>query len=261
MIIAGVCSYAYRWAFESGRMEVFSFLSRSAAAGASAVQICENASITEMNPAEIDAIKAHAAETGVLLELGCRGSRPDHVRKHLEIAERLGVSLLRVVLSDPGTEVSPAEARANIAAVLPEFERARVVLAIENHFELPPVEIARIVREFESAYLGVCLDPLNSISQLVGPAETVRELIDLTRSAHVKDARVDRAGTGFSVIGVPIGEGIADVRDTVTRLAARRDTIAVHVESWIDRAGSIEDTLEIEDRAVRSGIEYIRRFQ
>ncbi|TVR51313.1 MAG: sugar phosphate isomerase/epimerase [Spirochaetaceae bacterium] len=242
-------------------MDVFSFLSRCAAAGAEAVQICENAAVESPATARIDAVKAQTAETGILVELGCRGSRPDHVRRQLEIAERLGVALLRVVLSDQGTEVSRGEAARNIEAVLPEIERAGVVLAIENHFELTPAEIASLVREFDHPNLGVCLDPLNSISRLVGPAETVRELIGLTRTAHVKDARVERAGTGFSVVGVPIGEGIADVRGTLERLSVRDEQIAVHVESWIDRAGSIEETLEIEDRAVRSGIEYIRRIQ
>jgi sugar phosphate isomerase/epimerase len=193
----GVSSYAYRWAVCIGEMDVFTLLDRAREAGAGVVQICDNLPLDGLADGTLADLARRGADLGLTLEVGIRGGRPKHLRRNLDVARRLDAHLLRVVLTAPGWEPSFDEFVAIFEALLPDLRAAGVTVAIENHFHLLPSELARLVEAVDDPLVGVCLDPLNSITRLVGVAETVDTLAPFAVSVHAKDAVITRPRTGF----------------------------------------------------------------
>lgn len=255
----GVSSYAYRWAVRWGRMDVFTLLAHSHRVGAEVVQICDNLSLDGLPAAKLAELGQRAAELGLILEVGIKGSRPEHLRRNLDLTQKLGARLLRVVLTDVGWQPSFDEFVVIFRALVPSLRAAGVTLAIENHFHLRPAELARLVKAVSDPSVGVCLDPLNSITKLVGPAETVAEMAPLAVSVHAKDAIIKRLNTGFYIAGCPLGQGLVDLPEMLAAVLAAGRSPNVLVECWMDRLDDEAATLAQEETWVRQGIVYLNR--
>ena len=256
----GVCSYAYRWAVRTGQMDAFALLDRARDAGAQVVQICDNLPLDGLPEGTLADLAQRAAELGLTLEVGIKGSQPEHVRRNLDVAQRLGARLLRVVLTAAGWEPSFDELVAILKSLLPDLRAAGVTLAIENHFHLRPAELARLVEAVGDPLVGVCLDPLNSITRLVGVAETIDALAPLAVSVHAKDAVITRPRTGFYIAGCPLGEGLVDLPGMLAAVRAAGRSPHVLVECWMDRLEDEAATLAQEEDWVRRGIDYLREL-
>jgi sugar phosphate isomerase/epimerase len=256
----GIGSYAYRWAIRMGKMDAFSLLDRSGEAGAQVVQVCDNLPLDGLPDARLDALARHAADLGLALEVGIKGSRPEHLRRNLKVTRQLGAHLLRVVLTTAGWEPPFDEFVAVFKALLPDLRDAGVTVAIENHFYLPPVELARLIEAIDDPLVRVCLDPLNSITRLVGVAETVATLAPYTVSVHVKDAVITRPGAGFYIAGCPLGEGLVDLAGMLDAVWVTGRSPNVLVECWMDRLDNEAATLAQEEAWIRQGMAYVRRL-
>jgi sugar phosphate isomerase/epimerase len=262
----GVGSYAFRWAIgtrdwlPSRPMPPAALLDKAATLGAEVVQICDNLPLDTLLDAELDGLARRAAALGLTLEVGIRGSQSAHIRRSLAIAQRVGARLLRVVLAAPGWQPPFGELVTLLRALLPELRAAGVALAIENHFDLLPAELARLVWAIDDPLVGVCLDPLNSITKLVGVGETVRTLAPLALSIHAKDAVITRPGTGFYIAGCPLGQGLVDLTGMLDAVRAAGRSPNVLVECWMDPLEDETATLAQEDAWARDGIAYLRRL-
>ncbi|HIC88878.1 MAG TPA: sugar phosphate isomerase/epimerase [Anaerolineae bacterium] len=256
----GVGSYAYRWAVRWRRMDVFALLDRSHEAGAEVVQICDNLPLDSLSRRELADLAWHGAELGLTLEVGIRGSQPEHLHRSLDVAEQLGARLLRVALADAGWEPSLEEIAGVFRALLPKLHVLGITVAIENHFRLLPSELVSLIQHVDDPLVGICLDPLNSITRLVGPAETVATLAPFAVSVHVKDAVSTRLNTGFYIAGCPLGEGLVDVPGMLAALRAAGRSPNLLVECWMDRLEDEEVTLMQEQAWVRQGIAYLRQL-
>jgi sugar phosphate isomerase/epimerase len=89
-------------------------------------------------------------------------------------------------------------------------ERARVPIAMENHKDWTGEELAALMKQYSSEYLGVCLDFGNNLSLLDDPYEVVEALAPYAISTHMKDSRVS-LGTIRGSIGGTIGLLLGDV--------------------------------------------------
>jgi len=256
----GISSYAYRWAVRTGKLDHFSLLDRAHGAGAEVVQVCDNLPLDGLSAGVLDDLARSAARQGLVLEVGVTGSQPEHLRRNLDVATRLGARLLRVVLTGPGWEPSFDEFVAIFSSLLPDLYAAGVTLAIENHFHMLPVELARLVAAVGDPRVGVCLDTLNSITKLVGVTETINTLAPLAVSVHAKDGVITRHGTGFCISGCPLGEGLVDTPGLLAAVRAGGLSPNVLVECWMDRLEDEAATLAQEEVWVRQGIEYLQGF-
>jgi len=201
------------------------------------------------------AVGRRAADLGLVLEVGTKGSTPGHLRWHLDLCDQVNAKLLRVV---PDDEEPAADLIATLRALTTRLQAREVVVAVENHFRLKPAELAQIIAAVDHPHVGICLDPLNSISQLIGPAEVVATLAPYALSVHVKDAVTARRGTGFCITGCPIGEGMVDIRGMVASLKQQRRSPNLVVESWMDPAQNPEATAVQEQQWTRQGISYLQ---
>jgi len=254
----GIGSYAYRWAVQWGRMDALALLERAHGVGAEVVQICDNLPLDRLSDEALDGLARRAAGLGLTLEVGFQGGQPEHLRRGLEVARRLDARLLRVVLTTPEWEPSFDEFVAVFKALLPDLRAAGVTVAIENHFHLPPVELARLIQAIGDSLVGVCLDPLNAVVKLAGPLETAALLAPFTVSMHAKDAVVTRVQTGFCIAGCPLGKGLVDIPGVLAAVHAAGRSPNVIVESWMDRLDDEAATLAQEDDWARRGLAYLR---
>lgn len=89
-------------------------------------------------------------------------------------------------------------------------------LAIENHKDWRANELADLVKQMSSEWIGVTLDFGNSIALIEDPMEVVTTLLPYVFSTHVKDMAVGEYSDGFLLSEVPLGEGIVDLSSIVS---------------------------------------------
>jgi sugar phosphate isomerase/epimerase len=143
-----------------------------------------------------------------------------------------------------------------------EFERADVVLAIENHDRFPVASLVRILERIGSESVGVCLDTVNSFGAREGPAVVVEALARWTMNLHVKDYAIRRVDhqMGFLIEGRPAGQGQLDVPWLLARLRdAGRDPNAI-LELWTPPEEALAETIAREEAWAASSVEYLRRL-
>jgi 3-oxoisoapionate decarboxylase len=115
-----------------------------------------------------------------------------------------------------------AESRRRIALALPLAERARVPLALENHKDWTLDELTALLREFDSEYLGVCLDTGNNLALLDDSPAFVNALASYAVSTHIKDMALSASDDGFLLSEVPLGTGQLDIPCIAARIRESR---------------------------------------
>lgn len=263
----GISSYTFGWAVGSGShrpadaLSAFGLIERARQMGVGVLQIADNLPPETYSPANVEAIARAAAEADIAVELGTRGCRPDHLRRFIEYAHRLGSPILRVVTDLGEDEPAIEEVVARFSSVAAECRQAGVVIAIENHDRLKSRQLAAIAAALPGA-VGICLDTVNSLGALEGPEVVVETLGPFVVNLHLKDFAVVRHPTlmGFTVEGRPAGQGVLDIPWLLARLAGfGRDCNAI-LELWPPRQASVEATIRLEAEWAASSVETLRRW-
>lgn len=267
----GIGSYTFGWAsgtygWEMTRASGLKHLSardlvdRAVRLGVDLVQICVRPALVENSEQELEDFRAYAGKRGIALEIGTKGSDPEELLRYLEIAKVLDARLVRTIF----TEASPGLKReeGQLARIVTAYEKARVHLAIENHEMYSCRDLAAMLERLSSPYLGVCLDTVNSLGRGEGVEEVSASLLPYTSCLHVKDFSVVRGGTdmGFSVVGVPVGQGKLDIPEQLNRLRIHRPNASAVLELWTPFAESIENTIALQDQWAEQSIQYLKQI-
>ena len=117
-----------------------------------------------------------------------------------------------------------------LALAVPLLDRLEMTLAIENHKDWTLDEMQRLLRTYESEYLGVCFDFGNNIALLDDPMEMATALAKYVRSTHVKDMGVRPYQDGFLLSEVPLGTGILDLPAIVSTLRRANPGLRLSLE-------------------------------
>lgn len=146
--------------------------------------------------------------------------------KEIGLAKEAGATVLRTVcLSGRRYENFKTEAewvtfKANslksIQLAEPLVRKHQVKLAIENHKDWKAAELAQLIQNLSSSWVGVTLDFGNNVSLLEEPMEVIRILAPFAFSTHVKDMGVKPHENGFLLSEVELGTGIVDLKEAVT---------------------------------------------
>ena len=172
-------------------------------------------------PERMDRVRERLARAGMSLEIDTSGTEPGHLRTMIGVAERMDARTLRLYTRHRGTPAEMMERTiADLRAVMPEAERAGVVLVIENHEDFTGPELAAIVEAVGHPSLKILYDYGNSQMVLEDPDEALTAVLPHVHSVHVKDHVMVRDGaTGtLTVAGVPVGDGFLPVKDLTGRL-------------------------------------------
>ena len=123
-----------------------------------------------------------------------------------------------------------AEASQRLARVEPILKKHRLKLAIENHKDLAAVELAALMREFNSEWLGVTVDTGNNLALLEDPYATVEALAPFALSVHLKDMAVQPHARGFLLSEVVCGQGFLDLPRIAATLRKANPRVCFNLE-------------------------------
>ena len=234
----GLGSYAFFWAHKGG-LSLEDALQKTHDLGVGLFQICDFAPIEVLSLDELRAVKRHADDLGIVLELGTRGLDTAHLRRYLAIAAELDVTLLRSMVNTP-----VAKAEALLAAIIPELEPAGVTLALETYEQIPTAELAGVVERAAHPLVGICLDPANTVAILENPSNVISISAPFVKNVHVKDFEFARRDgwVGFTLAGCILGDGLLDL-DALLAVAPSTNHI---IEHWLPWQGDQATTAALE---------------
>jgi sugar phosphate isomerase/epimerase len=265
----GIASWSLPWAIgvqgypsPQRPLGCIGLLEKAAEAKVSVVQIADNLPLHELPDKELDQLREAAAGRGLVLEAGTRSLDTEHLTRYIAISHRIGARILRTVLS--GSLFGPkqlAAAEAAILKVLPALEREDVTLALENNEAFSALEFAGIITRIASPHVGICLDTANSLGRPETLQTVVEHLAEHAVVLHAKDYDIRRIDTrmGFSVVGTAAGDGRVDFNWVLTELRRQgRSGISVIVEHWPPFAGTIEESMRIEEEWLSRSVRFLR---
>jgi len=259
----GLGTYAFFWHWHSTAARPLSLtdqLDRTADRGVTLFQICDYPLIETFDDAALAAVRAHATERGIALEVGTRGLGSEHLRNYLRIAAALGATLVRSMVNAADHRPSRREAVDLLRQVMPAYEAAGVTLALETYEQIPVRELVEIVTSVGSPSLGICLDPGNSVAALELPAATVELTAPYVRNVHVKDFAFTRRDgwVGFTLAGCPLGQGLLDYRHLVDTVRPDQRGVNQIIEHWLPWQGDSAATIRLEAEWTRHNLAYLR---
>lgn len=262
----GLSTYAYFWRFSdlvAEPMSLADMLRDTARLGADLFQICDYAPLITMSDSELAEVRALADELGIVVEVGTRGTDPAHLTAHLEIATALGAGLVRSMWTSGDDRPSLSESVARLESVMPAFERAGVTLALETYEQVSTADLIALVETVDSPSLGICLDPANTVARLELPADVTARCLPFVANWHVKDFDFTRQDgwVGFSLVGVPLGEGKLDYAGMLRDLDPAARGINQIVEHWLPWQGDDETTTRVEAEWTEHNLTYLRSFE
>jgi sugar phosphate isomerase/epimerase len=265
----GIASWTLPWAIgvhgypsPQRPLGCIGLLEKAVEAEVSVVQIADNLPLHELPDQQLDQLREAATTRGLVLEAGTRSLDPEHLARYIAITHRIGARILRTVLS--GSLFGPkqlAAAEAAILKVLPALEREDVTLALENNEAFSALEFAGIITRIASPHVGICLDTANSLGRPETLQTVVEHLAGHAVVLHAKDYDIRRIDTrmGFSVVGTAAGDGRVDFNWVLAELRRRgRSGISVIVEHWPPFAGTIEESIRIEEEWLSRSVRFLR---
>ncbi len=88
-MITGLGTYAYFWAWHpsaAAPLSLDAMIDATADAGVTRFQICDYPVVEDWDATALDALRGHAEQRGVILELGTRGITAEHLERYLIMA-------------------------------------------------------------------------------------------------------------------------------------------------------------------------------
>ncbi len=135
------------------------------------------------------------------------------------------------IFSAPGEYRSFYEqSRQTLARIEPVARKHRLKIAIENHKDHTAAELADLMQELSSEWIGVLVDTGNNLALLEDPLETIGTLAPHVMSVHLKDMALQPATDGFLLSEVPLGTGMLDLDGIIGTLRKVNPAIGIHLE-------------------------------
>lgn len=264
----GLSTYAFFWRASPkvpAPLSLAAMLQQTAEMGVSVFQICDYPQIESWSTAELQELRQQADRLGMQLELGTRGLVNSHLQRYLDIADVLNVSVLRSMFNSATSRPSLSEAAAMIEGVLPKFEQQKVSLCLETYEQVRSADMMSVINRFDSAYLGVCLDPANCVAALELPEQVIANTADRVLNLHIKDFAFSRQDgwVGFTLAGSPMGEGLLNYDLLIDRVRPDSKGINQIVEHWLPWQQDADRTCQLEQQWTRQSVDYLnnRQFQ
>jgi len=263
----GLGTYAYAWGigipgYPSSviPMDTFAFVRRAAQLGVRVAQIADNLPLHTLSKTELDQLWRETQALGIVVEVGTRGIATEHLRAYLSIAEQFEAAILRVVVDTAEHHPAPDEVVEILRPLMPEFERAGVTLAIENHDRFKAQTLVSILEQIDSSQVGICLDTVNSLGAGEGAEVVVETLGQYVVNLHVKDFTIRRHQhmLGFEVEGRPAGQGMLNIPWLLGRLDELGRSPNAILELWTPPEPEVVQTIAKEDAWARESISYLR---
>jgi len=254
-------------------MTIEDFLSRTVELGAEGVSL-ESCFLPQRDPAylselcarldelQLERVYAWGHPNGLL-----GGKSPeayDEMIESIAQARAVKAEVMRVVGNNGRYRFDEHEKQIDRLSVLfaeavKEAEAQGIRLAIENHQDFTLEELATLLENVDSPYLGLTFDSGNCLRILDDPIKGLERLAHRVFATHIKDIRLQRgmsADRWQFFACVPAGEGVVDLPRIIEILKAAGYGGLVTVE--LDYLHS--DYENDEDRVLALSIENLRKL-
>jgi sugar phosphate isomerase/epimerase len=224
----------------------------AAQSGVKVVHFSEIGFIGGLDPANLKAVRAHADELGLELEIGMRsicptsqmfdaaqGTAEEQLAKMVEAAKIVRSPIVRCVL---GSAADRALARGGIEAHIDDMvkvlksSRSRVMdagvkVSIENHAgDMQARELKMLIEAAGPEYVGVTLDSGNPVWTIEDPHLTLETLAPYVLTSHMRDSSLWMTPQGIAVAWTRMGEGNMGMEDYLRTYIAKCPGRAVSLE-------------------------------
>jgi sugar phosphate isomerase/epimerase len=262
----GVGSWTFPWATGTVLdhrperiLDPLGVVQRAENLGVHVVHFLDNLPLDSCDKDTIVRVGEFAAEHAIEVEIGTRGTDPDHLLRYLEIAQRLGARLVRTMGGWHGAPASLQEIDQNLSKVLPSFGDAGIRIALENYEAYRTRDLGELVARISHPSLGICLDLTNSFGALESADDILGNLVPFTISVHLKEFAVERLEflMGFAFRGKPTGQGMLPLQKIFDALAAASRQANVIVEQWPPFRETLSNTMEMELQWARESVEHL----
>ena len=266
-VLMNLCigTHTFPWAFGAQdplrRMTLEQLMDKAVEYGCFGIQIADNYPLHELSKSQLSKLTQYSQDKGLRLEVGCRGLIKDQVLEYLLIAQKIGARFVRVVIDLYETfQPSKDQVIDIIKELLPQFERAGIVLALENHDRFAAKELAEIIQRTSDQWVGICLDTANSIGAGEGINEVLSYLAKYTINLHIKDLVFNRLPhqMGFIIQGVVAGSGELDLPHIIAMVKQYGKLQSILVEVWSDPLAKEAATIEREARWAEESVCYLK---
>ncbi|MCU1234714.1 MAG: Xylose isomerase domain protein barrel [Candidatus Solibacter sp.] len=231
----------------------FQLLDYSAAQKAKVVHFSEIRFVGSLEPDNLRAVRKHAEELGIQVEIGMRsicptsklfdakaGTAEEQIARMCDAAKLVGSSIVRAVLgSSEDRKTAPIERHiestvAVLRAVRSRVQDANLKIAIENHSgDMQGHELKQLIEAAGKEFVGACLDSGNPAWTLEDPHVTLETLHPYVLTSHVRDSAVWRVPEGIAVAWVRMGEGNVDIDGYCRKYAELCPGRALSLESIV----------------------------
>jgi len=259
----GLSTYSFFWQWHETAprpLTLAEIVAKTASWDVDLLQLCDYPALDRYDAAQAADLAAAGRDHGVAYELGTRGLDTAHLLHYLDLAGHLDVTLVRSMVRREEITDAPEL----LAKVVPAYAEAGVTLALETYEQIPTQTLVELVVTEDSSghgYLGIVLDPGNTVAALETPRSTIDLTAPLVRNLHVKDFAFSRqAGwVGFTYAGARLGEGLLDYDYLVEQVRPHERGINQIVEHWLVWQGDNETTCRLEDDWTLHNLAYLRR--
>jgi sugar phosphate isomerase/epimerase len=215
------------------------YLDYCAKRGVKVVHFSEIRFIGSLDPQNLRAVRAHAEEVGIEVEIGMTsicpsstmfkkelGTAEEQVSRMIDAAKIVGSKIVRSVLGgadDRKTGPIAMHIENTVRVLKNSRSKAQdngIHIAIENHAgDMQGWELKTLIEEAGKDFVGACLDSGNPLWTLEDPHVTLETLHPYVLTSHVRDSMVWSTPDGAAVAWVPMGRGNVDIASYVRRYA------------------------------------------
>lgn len=263
----GISSWSYPWSIgvKSGpqperKMTALELLEKAKSLGVGLVQIADNLPLENFSGEELESLVEFANKNNIKIEVGTKGTDPEHMMLFLDIAKKLRSPIVRTLPALFGKKAVLEEVRTNIIDVIPEYEKAGITIVLENTEAFKAIEYVHLMESIDHPNFRMCVDLANALGTMEGPEYVMDELLPFCGNYHIKDVEVVRSQTlmGFSVNGKPTGQGQIPLKSVLEKLKQSANYPSVIIELWPPLLDSIEETIQLEHRWVEESVAFMQ---
>jgi sugar phosphate isomerase/epimerase len=225
------------FSLRSQKWTPFQYLDYWAARQVQIVHFSETRFLGSLERANLLAVRQHAANLGIQLEIGMKsicpsskmfdpslGTAEQQLTQMIYAAKTIGSPIVHTVLGS-ADDRKPRPIEAHIVDLVRVLRNVRskamdedIKIAIENHAgDMQARELKTLVEQAGPEFVGVCLDSGNALWTIEDPQLTLDVLHPYVLTSHVRDSAVWKVPQGAAVTWVQMGRGNVDIEAFVRR--------------------------------------------
>jgi len=242
-------------------MTLFDLLDKAKELNVSLVQMGENTPLDTYDRELLEEISAKASKMGIEVEVITESTDPRKLERFLEIAKIMKSKIVRTYTLTEEVERGLTSIIDNIKSVIKEYEKENVTILLENHEEIPALQLREIVEGVSSKNIGILLDTGNSLGVEEPLYYVVEALLPYIEEVHMKEYTIKRMEhkLGFEIFGVPLGEGRINVDRLIkTLIDADKKHVHLVIEQWTPFQKTINATVRLEHMWAVRNVEFLR---